>query len=473
MTTGRTTNVFQHLRRTALLQGGAGLTDGQLLGRFVEQRDEAAFAALVRRHGPMVWGVCRRVLGHHQDAEDAFQAAFLVLVRKAASVVPRDMVGSWLYGVAHTTAIRAKALAAKRRARERPVTHLPDLPAAPAKRDRCGDLLPLLDQQLTLLPDKYRVAVVLCDLEGKSIKEAARHLGWPQGTLAGRLARARALLAKRLARHGLAVSGGALAAMLSPNVASAVVPTSVVSSTIKAARLFTAGQAAATGVISVKVAALTEGVLQAMLLHKIKTAVLVCLVLAAVGIGLSGLVPRGQAEGPPPDWSKGAPPRQDEGNLKETVLALQKRIWEANAKQDLAAMTSLLAPDFAGLDKHGNPFNKQEELRYVSAWCEFDHSVKEARVILLNDSSAIVMYEVHYRVRPSKSREVRFVESRQGTAAWAKRNGQWWYVYKESHPVSPEKQPHLPLQLQFWGQFTAGGNGPIRPEKTRSNGPQQ
>jgi hypothetical protein len=104
--------VLQHLRRASLLPDGAGLSDGQLVGCFVEQGDQAAFAALVRRHGPMVWGVCRRLLANHHDAEDAFQAAFLVLVRKAASVVPREKVANWLYGVAYQTAFKARAMAA-------------------------------------------------------------------------------------------------------------------------------------------------------------------------------------------------------------------------------------------------------------------------------------------------------------------------------------------------------------------------
>ncbi|HEX5271227.1 MAG TPA: sigma-70 family RNA polymerase sigma factor, partial [Gemmataceae bacterium] len=163
-----TSQVVQHFRK-ALLQDGAGLTDGQLLGRFVEGRDEAAFAALVRRHGPMVWGVCHRLL-NHQDAEDAFQATFLVLVRKAASVAPRELVANWLYGVAHQAALHARRTAARRGARERQVTQMPD--PAVTEPDPWDDLRPLLDAELSRLPDKYRAVVILCDLEGKTRKEA-------------------------------------------------------------------------------------------------------------------------------------------------------------------------------------------------------------------------------------------------------------------------------------------------------------
>src|SRR5271165_4953421 len=138
-------------------------SDGQLLASFVARRDEAAFAALVCRHGQMVFGVCQRVLHHAQDAEDAFQATFLVLARKAGSVVPRELVGNWLYGVAYRTALKAKAVAARRRVRERQVVEMPEPPAPSG--DVWPDLRPLLDRELERLPEKYRVPVVLCDLE--------------------------------------------------------------------------------------------------------------------------------------------------------------------------------------------------------------------------------------------------------------------------------------------------------------------
>src|SRR5215469_15021140 len=183
---------IRQLRRVLLLQDGADPTDGQLLGWFVEQHDELAIEALVRRHGTMVMGVCRRILHNEHDAEDAFQATFLVLVRKAASIVPRERIANWLYGVAHRTALKARATAAKRRARERQVTQMPE--SAVTEQGLWHDLQPLLDQALNRLPDIYRVAIVLCDLEGKTRREAARQLGVPEGTLAARLARARGML---------------------------------------------------------------------------------------------------------------------------------------------------------------------------------------------------------------------------------------------------------------------------------------
>jgi RNA polymerase sigma factor (sigma-70 family) len=284
--------VIRRLRRALLPQDGAGRTDGELLASFIEQKDEAAFEAIVRRHGPMVFGVCRRVVRDHHDAEDAFQATFLVLARKAASVRPRERVANWLHGVALRTALKAKAMTAKWRGRERQVAELPEPEAA--RQDQWPELRHLLDQELNGLPENYRLPILLCDLEGKTIKEATRQLGWPQGTLAGRLARGRKLLASRLTNRGVMLSAGSLAAVLSQNAASAGVPASLTSSTVKAVILLAAGQAAVAGVVPAKVVVLTEGVLKAMLLGKLKSST-VGLLLAALVIGAAGATYQTQA----------------------------------------------------------------------------------------------------------------------------------------------------------------------------------
>jgi RNA polymerase sigma factor (sigma-70 family) len=290
MATGQLNGVLQHLRRAMLLQDGAGRTDGQLLADYLSRRDEAALEALVQRHGPMVWGVCRRVLRNYHDAEDAFQATFLVLVRKAASLASPELLANWLYGVAHQTALKARATAAKRKVRERQVTEMPE--STVAAQDLWDDLRPLLDEELSCLPDVFRVVLVLCDLGSKTRKEAARHLGLPEGTVASRLARARAMLAKRLAQRGVVLSDGALATLLLQNVASAGVPNLLVSSTLNAASQFAAGHVATAGVTSANVVALTEGVLQIMVLNKVKLgAALVGL--AAMTLGALGLVSAG------------------------------------------------------------------------------------------------------------------------------------------------------------------------------------
>jgi RNA polymerase sigma factor (sigma-70 family) len=258
------------------------MVDGQLLQAFVNSRDEAAFEALVRRHGSMVFGVCRRIVGDPHQAEDAFQATFLVLARKAASVSPPEMVGNWLYGVARTTALRARMANAKRRVWEKQMTVLPE--PARVQKDLPDDLQPLLDQELARLPDKYRVAIVLCDLEGRTRKEVARQLQLAEGTLSSRLTTARRMLAKRLTQRGLAVSDASLAMAVSHEAASAWVPMSLVSSTMKATSLLPV-EAAAAGFLSSQVAALTEGVLKTMLVSKLKTVTGVLLVLGMVAFG--------------------------------------------------------------------------------------------------------------------------------------------------------------------------------------------
>lgn len=267
------TCVIQRLRRSMLHDDPAERTDTQLLAAFLA-RDETAFNVLLHRHGRMVLGVCRRVLGNGPDAEDAFQASFLVLLRKAASLRQRELLGNWLYGVAYRTALEAKAARARRRAKEAAMRDRPR-PQTDAD-DPWSELRPCVDQELERLPEKYRVPIVLCDLEGKTRKEAAQLLGWPEGTVSGRLARARRMLATRLARHGLTLSAAALAAELAHSTAAEVSRTLALS-TYKTIAAVSAGQAAT----SASAAALAQGVLTTMLLRKVKM-VATCFCLVAI-----------------------------------------------------------------------------------------------------------------------------------------------------------------------------------------------
>jgi RNA polymerase sigma factor (sigma-70 family) len=293
-----------HRRLRALLRPPEPGPDADLLARFVTDRDEGAFAVLVRRHGPMVLGVCRRVLGCHADAEDAFQATFLVLARRAGVVRPRSLLSNWLHGVAYRTAMEARRARAVRREKERRAAEMRDVSASPGEPP--PDLREVLDRELDALPGVYRAAVVACDLEGLTRREAAARLGWSEGAVAGRLARARDLLARRLARHGLAV-GGVLGAV-SPG---AGVPAGLTESTARVGVLVAAGEAAAVAATA-PVAALTEGVMKAMLLTKLKgltvSLVVGCAVLATATAGW-------QAEAAPQDRpaeKRAEPPRKGE-----------------------------------------------------------------------------------------------------------------------------------------------------------------
>ncbi len=233
----------------------------------------------------MVWGAFRATNLAHHDAEDAFQATFLVLVRKAASIRSPELLPNWLHRVACQTARKARQRAAKRYAREKQVRAMPE-PTMEPHDDGCGpELRALLDEELSRLPEKYRIAVVLCDVEGRTRHDAAQQLRLPEGTVASRLARGRALLARRLIKRGLSVSATSLAATGLQQAASGAVPAALLTHTIKAVNLPAAGGAVAAGLISPEVAALTDSVLRATSLAKLKTALLVLL--------LVGLVPSG------------------------------------------------------------------------------------------------------------------------------------------------------------------------------------
>ena len=231
MSTGHLNGVVRRLHKLAGLQDLDASSDGQLLERFVKDQDEHAFELLLERHGPLVLGVCRRVLRQTQDAEDAFQATFVVLLRKAGSIRPRDMVGNWLYGVAFRTALKAKALAAKRTLKEKQGNPM-NRHASPSS-DVWQDVQAVLDEELERLPDKYRSLIVFCDLQGLSRKVVAQRLAIPEGTLSSRLATARKLLAERLTRRGITMSAGALAALISENLVSATVPGALSFTTIE------------------------------------------------------------------------------------------------------------------------------------------------------------------------------------------------------------------------------------------------
>ena len=268
----------------------AGVSDGQLLARFNAHRDELAeiaFTALVRRHGPMVLRVCRQVLGDWHTADDAFQATFLILARRAGSIRRPDLLGHWLYGVASRTARTARVRNERKRRREsikvedmnaRPLddAHRPELSLVSREE------LEALHEEVCRLPERYRIPIVLCELEGLTYHEAALRLRCPVSTIGVRLKRARERLRLRLTQRGLAPTAGLIGALLGAESASAWMPAGLVATTVQAATRFAASKAAANGLVSAGVIALTEGILKSMALAPLTLAASLALTVATI-----------------------------------------------------------------------------------------------------------------------------------------------------------------------------------------------
>jgi RNA polymerase sigma factor (sigma-70 family) len=306
MASGQLGAVVQHIHKFAGTAAPEELKDGQLLERFLSAGEESAFAALVRRHGPMVLGVCRRILRDRHAAEDAFQATFLVLLRRARFLDRRGSMAAWLYTVAYHVALRARADAARRQRQERRFPRPPE--AGSGGGVAWADLQPILDEELQRLPETYRAAVILCYLEGKSNTEAAQLLGWPTGTVKGRLSRARDLLRDRLSRRGITLVGGLLGTTL-PGTATAAVSGTLLHATLRIALPGATGAAAAGDSGSATAVALAEGALRSMFTTKLNTMAALLLVLGLIAFGVAASTHPAQAQ------------RQAEGQLKSAPAA--------------------------------------------------------------------------------------------------------------------------------------------------------
>jgi RNA polymerase sigma-70 factor (ECF subfamily) len=289
--------MLQQVRRIAAVQTSRELSDGELLARFAGENDEAAFTVLVERHGPLVLGVCRRALGNLQDAEDACQASFLALARKAASIRKRASVSSWLHRVASSVArnMKRERWRRQRREHELPRTGTPD----PAADVSWREMLGALDEELEQLPERYRAPLILCYLEGRTRDDAAGQLAITPGTLHGRLERGRRLLGDRLTRRGVTLSAALTAAAVGQGLSQAALSPSVVIFLTKAAKLLASGQSPAGGIVSVQVLSIARQALKAMMWTqlKISAATMLCvgLSLATVGgiLARAGLIPGG------------------------------------------------------------------------------------------------------------------------------------------------------------------------------------
>jgi RNA polymerase sigma factor (sigma-70 family) len=287
MAGGVFTAVLQYLRRLTPGRGAGDASDELLLERFVTRREEAAFAALLHRHGPLVLAVCHSILRNTHDAEDAFQATFLIFAHKARSIAKRASLGSWLHGVAYRVAVRAKAKGRRRLLPRQGDVMAAQQPPVDPEREEVGALL---HEEVNRLPEKYRTPIVLCYLEGRTREEAAASLRCSEATVKGRLERARDLLRARLTRRGVALSAGLFVTALSQNGARAAVSATLAQTTVRAVLLVAQGQPAA-GVISAEVAALVEGVRKAMFMTKLRIVAAVALAVGLLGTG-AGLVTR-------------------------------------------------------------------------------------------------------------------------------------------------------------------------------------
>ncbi len=266
------------------------LSDGDLLTRFFQAKQDAAFSTLVARHGPLVFGVCRRILPDANDAEDAFQATFLVLVRKGATLREPERLSNWLYGVATRTARKVRSKAALRTKSERQAGEMPTKSAV--SEMTYNDLQAVLDEEISQLPEKYALPLVLCYLEGKTNAQAAAQLGWPEGSISRRLSRARELLRSRLAKRGMAMSVALIAAVFA-RPASVAVSKELLASTTRAAALIAEG-ADLHDIVSPTVAKTTQDILASMSAASkfaIPTVVIVASVLLILTTGVWQLAP--------------------------------------------------------------------------------------------------------------------------------------------------------------------------------------
>jgi len=328
---------------------GVSNSDEQLLGRFALHRDERAFEALLDRHGPMVWGVCRRVLRRTQDIEDAFQATFLVLVRKARSVRRRASATSWLHGVAFRIALQARAHSERESSHQWKESMRTETDAASSASFR--EVHAILDEEITALPEHLRAPLLLCCLGGRTKAEAARELGWKDGTVASRLARARKRLASRLTRRGVALA--AVSALVLAGKSSAAVPARVIATTVRMARLIAAGEAASVGGVSTSATLLAKGAIQGMTVTKLK-AVVVILTMCVVGTGAGWAANQMSEKDPPPVKAKeesSQPGKKAEApNADETPVAKNDFNGDSLPPGVLARMgNSQLRHRYAGL----------------------------------------------------------------------------------------------------------------------------
>lgn len=309
------TSLLRFIQRMAVIGESSSLTDGELLGQFVSDGSEEAFGILVRRHGRLVWGVCRRVLFREQDIEDAFQATFVVLANKAASLRHPEMLGSWLFGVARRIALKARSRGKLIASLEGVIPASGD--ADPLAAISARELLDILDEELARLPDRYRAPLILCCLQGKTRDEAAKQLNWSVGSLKGRLERGRQLLEQRLTQRGIALSAALAAVLVCQSSAAGAVPAALIGASVSASL--------AKAAIAPGVAALSGAVCRALLWESVRTWLVagaaLCVLVAGLSVGYATCA--GDAEEPE---TRLPPPLVEP--IAEAVVAKDERLLE-------------------------------------------------------------------------------------------------------------------------------------------------
>jgi RNA polymerase sigma factor (sigma-70 family) len=338
-------DLLRHVRR---LSGAERGSDSELLSRFATDRDERAFAALVDRHGPMVWGLCRRLLPNTTDAEDAFQATFLILVRKAGRIDRPELLGGWLHGVALRVAMRLRDTIARRCSRERRYHDLP-VPETVSDLDR-RELRSALDHEVSQLPGRYRLPFVLCHLQGLTIDETARRLRCPTGTVKSRLSRAREQLRKALTRRGVVLSAAAFAESLAQEGEAALLPAALAAATTTAGRAFALGTS--DSLSTTTTVTLAEGVLKSMFFTKLKLAAGLVIALALIGLGGQLIARQGIDPAKPSTPTAGTEQRAGAGPAnagEKTPVAPTPEKYKG--RRDLAMREALRGEiTYAGLD---------------------------------------------------------------------------------------------------------------------------
>jgi RNA polymerase sigma factor (sigma-70 family) len=358
------------LTRAFAVCDAAEAGDADLLERFRSHADAAAFEAIVRRHGPMVLGACRRLLRSATDADDAFQATFAILIRRAGSLTRPERLAGWLFQVAYRTARRARAIGLRRAS-----THfaLQDVPVEEPVADIVWrELRPIFDEEVNRLPEKLRLPVVLCFLEGQTKRAAAKSLGWPEGTFSCRLQQARELLQSRLARRGVTLSSGALAVALFEGTASAALSPALVSSTVQSLSLIAEGSA-----LSAPVAALTQGVLQSMVITKLKIAAAIVVAVGVLGGGSGWMLQYGGGDSTGSAWAADQPKKPvaqstnpapatdgtDSAKIKELLDRREQLLAQQREIDDQIAILKLEAIRLANQKK---PDNVREPFLVIS-----------------------------------------------------------------------------------------------------------